>query len=180
MCPRKLNFWYHMTILGPTLLYGHESWVLTKKLKSKMTAADMKVLRLVKGVTRRDRVCNADIQEECKIKPIIETIQTGQLWWFGHVMERDEKTTAKKVLDLKVKGKRPRGRPRTSLLKYIDNILKERGMNLKEVEERCLDLNIISWWKCLTRCPNWCMVRDKRWDKHKKWLLINNGFEDEC
>ena len=68
-----------MTILGPTLLYGHESWVLTKKLKSKMTAADMKVLRLVKGVTRRDRVCNADIQEECKIKPIIETIQTGQL-----------------------------------------------------------------------------------------------------
>ena len=103
-----------MTILRPILLYGHESWILTKKPKSKITAADMKVLRLVKGVTRRNRVRNADIFEEFKIKPIIETIQTDQLRWFGHVMRRDEKATAKTVLDVKVKGKRPRGRPRTS------------------------------------------------------------------
>ena len=47
-----------------------------------------------------------------KIKPIIENIQTDKLRWFGHVMRRDENTTAKKVLHLKVKGKRPRGRPR--------------------------------------------------------------------
>ena len=65
-----------MTILRPILLYGHESWILTKKLKSKITAADMKVLRLVKGVTRRDRIRNAGIYDEFKIKPIIETIQT--------------------------------------------------------------------------------------------------------
>ena len=37
-----------MTILRPILLYGHESWILTKKLKSKITATDMKVLILVK------------------------------------------------------------------------------------------------------------------------------------
>ena len=61
------------------VMYRHESWIVTKKLKSKITAADMKVLRLVKGVTRRDRVGNADIYEEFKIKPIIETIQTDQL-----------------------------------------------------------------------------------------------------
>ena len=71
------------------------------------------------------------IYEEFKIKPIIETIQTDQLRWFGNVMRLDEKTTAKKVLHLKVKGKKPRGRPRTSWLKYIDNILKERLNELK-------------------------------------------------
>ena len=66
-------------------------------------------------------------------------------------MRRDEKTTAKKVLDLKVKvkGKRPRGRPRTSWLKYIDNILKKRGTNLKDVEDRGLHLNIIAWGNVL-------------------------------
>ena len=79
-----------MTILRPILLYGHESWILTKKMNSKMTAADMKVLRLVKGVTRRDRVRNADIYNEFKIKPIIETIQTDKLRWFGNMMRRDE------------------------------------------------------------------------------------------
>ena len=109
----------------------------------------MKVLRLVKGVTRRDRIRNADIYDEFKIKPIIETIQTDQLRWFGHVMRRDEETTAKKVLYLKVKRKRPRGRPRTSWLKYIDNILKERGTNLKEVETRGLHLDRTAWRKFL-------------------------------
>ena len=49
------------------------------------------------------------IYEEFTIKPIIETIQTDQLRWFGHVMRRDEETMAKKVLDLKVKGKRAKG-----------------------------------------------------------------------
>ena len=70
--PKKAKLLIHMTILRPILLYGR-SWILTKKLKSKITAADMKVLRLVKGETRRDRVCNADIYEEFKIKPMIET-----------------------------------------------------------------------------------------------------------
>ena len=90
------------------------------------------------------------VYEEFKIKPIIETVQPDQLRWFGHVMIRDEETTAKKVLDLKVKGKRPRGRPRTSWIKYIDNILKETGTKLKEVEVRGLHLNRIAWRKFLT------------------------------
>ena len=59
-------------------------------------------------------------------------------------MRRDEKTTAIKVINLKVKGKRPRGRPQTSWQKYIDNILKERGTHLKEVEDRGLFPNIIA------------------------------------
>ena len=64
-------------------------------------------------------------------------------------MRRDEKTTTKKVLDLKVKGKRPRGRPRTSWINYTDNILKERETNLKEVEYIGLYLNRLDWRKCL-------------------------------
>ena len=61
--PKEAKLLIHRTIIRPILLYGHESWILTKKMKSKITAADMKVLRLVKGVTRRD-VRNADIYEE--------------------------------------------------------------------------------------------------------------------
>ena len=58
------------------------------------------MLILVKGVTRRDKVRNVDVYEELKIKPIIEAIQTDPLRWFGHVVRRDEKKTAKKVIYL--------------------------------------------------------------------------------
>ena len=42
--PKKAKLLIHMTILRPILLYGHESWIQTKKLKSKITAADMIML----------------------------------------------------------------------------------------------------------------------------------------
>ena len=57
--PRKANMVIHNTILKPILLYGHESWV-KKKLDSRIQAADMKVIRLIKCVTRRDKIRNAD------------------------------------------------------------------------------------------------------------------------
>ena len=49
--PNEANLLIHMTILRPTLLYGHESWILTKKLKSKIAAAE--VLRLSKGSNQK-------------------------------------------------------------------------------------------------------------------------------
>ena len=60
---KKAKLLIHMTILRTILFYGYEYWILTKTLKDKITAADMRVLGLVKGITRRDRVCNADIHE---------------------------------------------------------------------------------------------------------------------
>ena len=59
--PRKATPEIHKTKLRPILFYGHESWVTTKRLDSRIQAADMKVLRLVKGVTRRAKIRNADI-----------------------------------------------------------------------------------------------------------------------
>ena len=82
----------------------HNSGIITFDATNK-EAKKLKVLREVKGVIRRDRVRNADVYEEFKITPIIETIQTGPLRWFGHVMRRYEKTATKKVLNLKVKDR---------------------------------------------------------------------------
>ena len=42
--PKKAKLLIYMTILRPILLYGHEYRIQTKKLKSKITAADMIML----------------------------------------------------------------------------------------------------------------------------------------
>ncbi len=47
--------------------------VTTKRLDSRIQAADMKVLRLIKGVARRDKIRNVDIYEEFHIKPILDS-----------------------------------------------------------------------------------------------------------
>ena len=62
--PRKVKIVIYVSILRPILTYGCEAWALTTKTKSKIQACEMRVLRSIKGVTRRDRMRNDDIREE--------------------------------------------------------------------------------------------------------------------
>ena len=64
--PRNVKTSMHTTILRPVLLYGSETWTLTEKFKSKLQAAEMKVLRLIFGVTVPDRVQNVNIRNALK------------------------------------------------------------------------------------------------------------------
>ena len=54
--------------------------------KKAIHAADMKVLRLIKCVTRRDKIRNV---YEFHIKPILDVIGEGKFRYLGHVMRRE-------------------------------------------------------------------------------------------
>jgi len=62
--PRECKAVVYKSILKPILLYGSENWSLATKTDSKLLGADMRVLRLIKGTRRRDRVRNVNIREE--------------------------------------------------------------------------------------------------------------------
>ena len=60
-------------------MYGSEVWSLTTKTESRLQAAEMRVLRLIMGVTRKDRMRNSRIREELKVTPLLEDIERGKL-----------------------------------------------------------------------------------------------------
>lgn len=60
--PRSVKITIYKTILKPILLYGSECLVPTTRTKSKLQAAEMKVLRTIRGVTRMDRLRNEQIR----------------------------------------------------------------------------------------------------------------------
>ena len=137
--PRQAKLVIHNTILRPILIYGHDSWVTTKRLDSRIHAADMKVIRLIKGVTRRDTIRNVDICEEFHIKQILDVIREGKFRWLGHVMRREPPSTLHEVV------KRQRGRPRTTWLKSMDNQLKEKRSSMKDVMSKTLYQDRSPW-----------------------------------
>jgi hypothetical protein len=57
----SLRFYKIMAI--PTLLYGSECWTLTKRQKSRLEAAEMRILRSVAGYRLIDHRRNEDIRE---------------------------------------------------------------------------------------------------------------------
>ena len=123
------------TVFKPILTYGSESWVLTQRQKSKIQAVEMKFLRGVRGVTKRDKMRNDRIREDLKIEPIMKSIERQQLKWFGHVVRMEETRQVKKVWQARTARKRNRGRPTRTWDSVVANNLKERGLTWKEAEK---------------------------------------------
>ena len=72
--------------------------------------------------------------------PIVQVISKNKLRRFGHVMRREEDSTLRVVMKLKMKGKRPKGRPRLRWLDNIDSHLQGKKTSLKEVlETKCFE-----------------------------------------
>ena len=126
---------------------------MTSKLMSKIQATEMKVLRLIKGVTRLDRLRNEDIQRELGIDSILTFIERGQLRWYGHVMRMDADRMPKQALAWIPPGKRPVGRPRKRWMDNIKDALEKRGMTVEAVEEDELYLDR-SEWRGILRLDN--------------------------
>ncbi|VDP49333.1 unnamed protein product [Soboliphyme baturini] len=59
------------SILIPILTYGHESWTITEKLRTRVRAAEMGFLGRVAGLSRLDMVENSDIQKSLGLQPLL-------------------------------------------------------------------------------------------------------------
>ena len=97
--PSDVKVCIYTTVLRPVLLYGSETWTLTTKLKSKIQASEMRILRLIFGVTKRDRIRNEDIQKSLNVPSILTVIERNQLRWFGHILRMPDSRDVKRVYD---------------------------------------------------------------------------------
>jgi len=54
---------FYKVVARPTLLYGSETWVITKRDMTRLEAAEMRFLRSVKGYTRLDKI-RSEVKEK--------------------------------------------------------------------------------------------------------------------
>ena len=106
--PRDCKIRIYNTILKPIIMYGSEVWVLTTKTGSAVQVAEMRVLRIVRGVTRRDRLRNKDIRRTLQLEPVLDVIERGRLGWYGHVT-RMKGGLPRTYLEWQPKWRRPSG-----------------------------------------------------------------------
>ena len=67
------------------LLYGAETWPVTKKEIRKLTTFQMRCLRDILGVTLWHRHHNSDILRETGEPPVEDQLRQKRLQWFGHM-----------------------------------------------------------------------------------------------
>jgi Reverse transcriptase (RNA-dependent DNA polymerase)/Endonuclease-reverse transcriptase len=129
---RNTKLKVYKAIFCPILTYGSESWILTQNIKSRLQATEMKYLRRVKGITRRDRVRNEAVREELNVEPIMTKIKIQQLKWFGHLTRMHKNRPVKKVWQARPMKRRARGRPRKTWENTIIETLQDRNITWRE------------------------------------------------
>ncbi|KAK3524832.1 hypothetical protein QTP86_007573 [Hemibagrus guttatus] len=133
---RKATLSIYQSIYVPTLTYGHELWVMTERVRSRIQAAEMSFLRRVAGHSLRDRVRSSVTQEELGAEPLLLHIERGQLRWLGHLFRMPPGHLPGEVFRACPTGKRPRGRPRTRWRDYVSRLAWEHlGVPPEELEE---------------------------------------------
>lgn len=124
-------------IVRSIMTYGAEIWVLNKRNRSKIRAAEMDFWRRSCRVSRLDRLTNEEIKQRMGVeKDTLDYIEEKCLTWYGHVRRADPSRWIAKVTDWSPVGRRKRGRPRRSWRDEVDEGMERRGLEEGEWENR--------------------------------------------
>lgn len=135
------------------LLYGCESWVISKNMESKINAFATSCYRIMLNIKRIDRVSNARIHSITNTQPLISRVRQRQLRFLGHILRLPEEEPCHRyALYIPLHGKRRPGRQKTSYLAYIQNLLGDNSNLLQADAIAKLALDRSAWRKLVVAC----------------------------
>lgn len=115
----------YRTIILPVILYGCETWALTKVEENRFRVFENRVLRKIYGPKRDEetgewrKLHNCELHDLYASVNINRIIKSRRLGWAGHVARMGDNRTAARVMRGNPKVRRPLGRPR---LRWEDNV----------------------------------------------------------
>lgn len=125
--PRHLKIEFFKATVESVLLYGAESWTLTKTLEKSLNGCYTRLLRHALNIKWQQRMTNKELYKD--LPPISEVVRTRRLKFAGHCYRADECAADVLFWDPK-HGKRGRGRP---AITYIDNLVEDTGLQVPEI-----------------------------------------------
>ena len=123
----------------PTLTYGMGNIPLQDKQISKIKSSEIKYVRKAVNETRRDRTRNERIREEVSQSSLKEIIEQIQLKWWTHSFRMAEDSKVKQILEVKVQGRRGKGRPRKMLEDRMKRIGSQGDKTMGEMRRMMRD-----------------------------------------
>jgi hypothetical protein len=113
---KKTTIKLHNTLAIPFLLYGSETGSVKTSDARRITAPEIKYMRITAGFTWRDYRTNAQIAKELKITPILDKLLEYKRSWIKHVIRMPQNRLPRVMRQYSPTGRRNHGRPLKRLL----------------------------------------------------------------
>ncbi|XP_050512290.1 uncharacterized protein LOC114325734 isoform X1 [Diabrotica virgifera virgifera] len=134
--PMKLKGKFYKTAIRPAMMHGTECWAVKKKEEQRMHVAEMRTLRWMSGVTKKDKIRNEYITESLGLAPIDAKMRDHRLRWFGHVQRRDVNHPIRRKAEVQIHGRSRRGRPKKPWGETIGQDMLVKGVNIDMTQDR--------------------------------------------
>jgi len=92
---------FYKVVARPSLLYGSETWVTTKRDVTGLEAAEMRFVRSVTGYTRLDKIRSEVIRKELEISGIQDVRLKYKQNWINHLERTDNTRLPKHAFNYK-------------------------------------------------------------------------------
>ena len=121
------------------LLYGSETWSLTKTLTSKLQVFINTCLRRIMKIRWNDKVQNKILWERTGQRQMAEEIGRRKWRWIGHTLRKPASSTIRHALQWNPQGQRGRGRPQTTWRRQVEEDMKRGEFGWKEAARNAQD-----------------------------------------
>ena len=108
------------TLVKTVLMYGSETWKMTKGDNRKLDVFQTKCLRRILKVKWEDHIRNEVILERAGMKSMSSEVQRKRWKYIGHILRKEPNHDCVTAVTWAPEGKRKRGRPKTTWRRTVD------------------------------------------------------------
>lgn len=131
------------TNVKSVLLYGCQTWKVTKVLANKLQVIVNKCLRKIFKIHWPELITNDELMRRGNQDPINEVIKKRKYGWLGHTLRKQTTNISREALEWNPQGSRKRGRPKITWKRSIEKEIREEGKSWRELKE--LARNRVRW-----------------------------------
>lgn len=136
------------------LLYGAETWRMTKATQQKIQTFFNSCLRRIFNIRWPEKISNIKLWERAGQEPVDRQILQRKWGWIGHTLRKPASSTTRQALLWNPQGKRKRGRPRNSWRRDTEAEMKEYGTTWQAAERAAQ--NRVRWRTVVDGlCSSW-------------------------
>ena len=132
------------------LLYGAETWRMTKATTGKVQTFINSCLRRILQIRWPDTINNTDLWQRTCQRPIEEDIRRRRWGWIGHTLRKPPTNITRQALKWNPQGKRKRGRPRNTWRRDLEADTEKMGYSWTQLERMAQDRGL---WRSVVGGP---------------------------
>ena len=155
------------SLVLPIMLYGCETWTLTKNLRRRLNSFGTRSLQKILGYHWSDFVSNEELLRETQMRFVSCIVRERQLRLYGNVARFPDADPAHQILSARDphEWRRPVSRPRASWLQQVDQRLKEIGIGQASSTWEMARRRPLKFWRkvdastrCSVSCSHTCLT----------------------